>query len=176
MALSDVAPALPPFRDDGGAPYKLALVCLGNICRSPMAHIVLEEKLAAAGLARRVSVHSFGTGNWHLGEPMDQRAADTLTKAGYDPTRHRARQVDGELCLGYDLILVMDDSNLHDVGLLMSTDADRDRVAMFRSFDPLAGDDLAVPDPWYGGQRGFDEVLAIVERTTDALVEALAAP
>lgn len=167
-------PALPRSRDGRSTPYTLALVCLGNICRSPMAHVVLEDKLAAAGLSERVVVDSFGTGDWHLGEPMDRRASRTLTAAGYDPSRHRARQVDGELCLGYDAILVMDHSNLTDVGRLVASDADRERVVMFRSFDPLAGEDLAVPDPWYGGPQGFDDVLAIVERTTDALVSELA--
>ncbi|MEJ7628791.1 MAG: low molecular weight protein-tyrosine-phosphatase [Nocardioidaceae bacterium] len=165
---------LPPTRDPGSATYSLALVCLGNICRSPMAHVVLEAKLAAGGLGAGVSVASFGTGDWHLGEPMDRRAAATLAAAGYDPTRHRARHVGDGLSLGHDLVLVMDHSNLRDVRRSTS-DIDLDRVLMFRSFDPMAGGELAVPDPWYGGQAGFDEVLAIVERTTDALVEALAA-
>jgi len=139
-----------------------------------MAHVVLERKLQAAGTSRRVRVESSGTGDWHLGEPMDRRAAATLAAAGYDPSIHRARQVDGDLFARHDAILVMDETNLRDVHGLAPTRADRDRVLMFRAFDPLAGEDLAVPDPWYGGQRGFDEVLAIVERTTDTLVSALA--
>src|SRR6185503_4812587 len=109
-----------------------------------------------------------------IGEPMDRRAASTLAGAGYDPSLHRARQVDDDLFSRNDVILVMDESNLRDVHALASSGDDRDRVMMFRAFDPLVEDDLAVPDPWYGGQRGFDDVLAIVERTTDALVAALA--
>jgi low molecular weight protein-tyrosine phosphatase len=169
-----VSPALPPPRDPDGATYSIALVCLGNICRSPIAHVVLERKLSAVRTARRIEVESSGTGDWHIGEQMDRRAAATLAAAGYDPSLHRARQVDDDLFSRNDAILVMDESNLRDVQALAGRADDRDRVIMFRAFDPLVGDDLAVPDPWYGGQGGFDDVLAIVERTTDVLVEALA--
>ena len=73
------------------ATYRIALVCLGNICRSPMAHVVLASRIEDAGLADRVHLESFGTGDWHVGRPMDRRAAATLTAEGYDATRHRAR-------------------------------------------------------------------------------------
>jgi protein-tyrosine phosphatase len=165
---------LPPPRNPEGATYSIALVCLGNICRSPIAHVVLEHKLEGMTTARRILVESSGTGDWHIGDQMDRRAAATLAAAGYDPSLHRARQVDDDLFARNDAILVMDESNLRDVHELALASEDRDRVMMFRAFDPLAGDDLAVPDPWYGGQRGFDEVLDIVERTTDALASALA--
>lgn len=138
-----------------------------------MAHVVLESKLERAGLASRVRVDSSGTGDWHIGEPMDRRAAATLATAGYDPSRHRARQVDEMLFADHDAVLVMDASNAHDVLALADGDGDRGRVLMFRSFDASAAGELDVPDPWYGGQRGFDEVLVIVERTSDALVDAL---
>jgi protein-tyrosine phosphatase len=166
-------PTLPPPRDPASDTYTVALVCLGNICRSPIAHVVLERKLSSVSTTRQVVVESSGTGDWHIGEPMDPRAADTLTAAGYNASLHRARQVDPELFSRNDVILVMDQSNLTDVRALAPGGIDRDRVMMFRAFDPLLGDDLDVPDPWSGGQQGFDEVLAIVERTTDALVEAL---
>jgi len=151
----------------------MAVVCLGNICRSPIAHVVLADKLTAVPTLRPVIVESFGTGDWHIGEPMDPRAAQTLTAAGYDSSRHRARHTDRDLIAGHDVVLVMDATNLRDVRALASTSDDRDRVMLFREFDPLAGDDLDVPDPWYGGQGGFDEVLAIVERTTDVLAALL---
>ena len=143
--------------------YHVAIVCLGNICRSPIAHVVLAAHLADAGLDDRVTVASSGTGDWHVGEPMDRRAAATLTAAGYDATRHRARQWTGN---DADLVLAMDAQNLADVG------GRSDRVRLFRDLDPLApGSD--VPDPYYGGDSGFEEVLAMVERTTTALVAAL---
>lgn len=148
--------------------YRVAVVCLGNICRSPMAHVVLEGRLAHAGLDDRVEVVSAGTGGWHVGDPMDRRAAATLSAAGYDPTRHRAQQYDPAWPGAYDVVLVMDDSNLADVG------GRSERVGMFRDHDPVdpGGE---VPDPYYGGDDGFEEVLAMVERTSDAITAELAA-
>jgi protein-tyrosine phosphatase len=156
---------LPPPRVPGR--YAVALVCLGNICRSPTAHVVLEQRLAEAGLDDRVVVHSSGTGDWHVGGPMDRRAAATLTAAGYDPSRHRARQYDASWADDHDLVLAMDADNLADLG------GRSERVGMFRDHDPLdPGAD--VPDPYYGGTDGFAIVLEMVERTSDALVTALA--
>ena len=157
-------PVLPEPHTPGR--YRIALVCLGNICRSPMAHVVLESRLADAGLADRVEVASSGTGGWHLGKPMDSRAAASLTTAGYDPSRHLAQQYDASWPTTYDLVLVMDGANLADVG------GRQERVGMFRDFDPEdpGGE---VPDPYYGGDDGFEEVLAMVERTSDAVVEKL---
>jgi protein-tyrosine phosphatase len=152
-----------------GSTYRIAVVCLGNICRSPMAAVVLTEKLRAAGLGDRVEVTSAGTGDWHVGEPMDDRAAATLAAAGYDPSAHRARQF-GTDWFDRDLVLVMDGRNLADVGALGGRPG---QVRRFRELDPLGGPEADVPDPWHGGQEGFDEVLATVERTADALVERL---
>ncbi|WP_367650666.1 low molecular weight protein-tyrosine-phosphatase [Nocardioides sp. zg-1308] len=157
-------PQLPPPRTPGR--YRIALVCLGNICRSPTAHVVLERRLVEAGLADRVEVASSGTGGWHVGNPMDDRAAATLTAAGYDPSRHRARQYDASWPEAYDLVLVMDEANLADVR------GRTDRVGLFRDFDPI-DPGAEVPDPYYGGADGFEEVLAMVERTNDAIVTAL---
>jgi protein-tyrosine phosphatase len=159
---------------------RIALVCLGNICRSPIADVVLNAVLANAGTADRVEVTSCGTATWHLGEPMDPRAAAVLTAAGYDASRHRARHF-GPEWHDHDLILVMDHANLADVLSELPPER-RDRVRLFRSYDPEiaaapAGDGPAdvpdVPDPFYGGPEGFDEVLAMVERTAHALAEEL---
>jgi protein-tyrosine phosphatase len=148
--------------------YSVALVCLGNICRSPMAQVVLERRLAAAGLDDRVTVRSGGTGDWHVGQPMDSRAAAKLSAAGYDPSSHRARQYDDSWVDDHDLVLAMDHANLAAVG------GRSERVAMFGDHDPLepGGE---VPDPYYGGEDGFADVLAKVERTSDALVDELSA-
>ena len=167
--------ALPPPRDHTTGVYRVALVCLGNICRSAMAHVVMERKLEKAGLSSRVEVDSSGTGDWHIGEQMDRRAAATLTGAGYDATRHRSRLFESDWYDSHDLILVMDDMNRADVLQLAPTPDEAARVMMFREFDPQAGEDLVLPDPWYGGLRGFEDVLDTVERTTDALIDALAA-
>ncbi|MDO7868398.1 low molecular weight protein-tyrosine-phosphatase [Nocardioides jiangxiensis] len=156
-------PALPAATGPG---YRVAVVCLGNICRSPVADVVLNHRIAAAGLDVRVD--SFGTGGWHVGEPMDRRSAATLTSAGYDPTRHRARQFVGDHASAYDLILAMDSSHHRELAAL---GVPAERLLMFRAFDPEGPGD--VPDPYYGGPQGFDDVLAMIERTADALVEAL---
>ncbi len=155
-------------------PYRIALVCLGNICRSPMAHVVLEDRLARAGLDDRVEVVSSGTGGWHEGKPMDTRAAAVLSEAGYDPTRHVARTFSTDWYAENDLLLAMDASNRADMSDQAPTVADQARVRMFREFDPEAseGDD-EVPDPWYGDAAGFSTVLAMIERTADRLVEQL---
>jgi protein-tyrosine phosphatase len=166
-----VTTTLPSPSRPGGAPYRIAVVCLGNICRSPMADVVLDDRLRAAGLADAVEVVSAGTGGWHLGGPMDDRAAALLSERGYDATRHRARQFDASWFDDCDLVLAMDAANHADITRL----GPATRVRMFRDFDPLAEETGArdVPDPYFGGADGFAAVLEIIERTCDALVEAL---
>jgi protein-tyrosine phosphatase len=168
-------PALPPPRRSG-TPYRIALVCLGNICRSAMADVVLTERLTDAGLADQVEVLSAGTGDWHVGNPMDRRAAALLTAHGYDASRHRAKQFDVAWFDDCDLILAMDGDNRRDLEALGAEPDDPGRLRMFRDFDPRAdgSEDLDVPDPYYGGDEGFETVLAMINRTSDALVAALA--
>lgn len=148
--------------------YAVEVVCSGNICRSPSADVVLAAKAADAGLDH-VVVTSSGIGDWHVGNPMDRRSAAALTAAGYDPTRHRARQVDATALASYDLVLAMDRTHLED---LRALGADPGRTRLFRDFDPVdpGGD---VPDPYYGGPDGFEEVLSMVERTSDAIIGEL---
>lgn len=167
-------PPLPPAQ---GTTYRVALVCLGNICRSPIADVVLNRRLeeeAAAGRPLPVEVTSAGTAEWHVGNPMDERAAAVLHRASYDPSRHRARQF-GADWYDHDLVLAMDASNRQ--AILDQLPEDRHhRVLMFRAFDPVVRSEPVpdVPDPYYGGDEGFDEVLAMVERTAARLVAALA--
>ncbi|MBS44587.1 MAG: protein-tyrosine-phosphatase [Nocardioides sp.] len=158
---------LPPARTPGR--YSVGLVCLGNICRSAMADVVLSDKVAEAGLDDVVEVVSCGTGGWHVGDPMDRRAAATLEQAGYDGRDHRAQQYDDALGERCDALLAMDASNLADLG---GRDARDGRVGLFGDHDPLhPGSE--VDDPYYGGDEGFHEVLAQVERAADAIVAAL---
>ena len=152
-----------------GTPYRIGFVCLGNICRSPMADVVLSQRVDDGGLAARVEVTSCGTGDWHIGHPMDPRAAAALLGEGYDPSAHRAQQYDAAWH-DRDLLLAMDAKNLADIG------GASDRVRLFRTFDPLATpDDLDVPDPYYGGDDGFAVVIAMVERTCRQLLTGLEA-
>ena len=153
---------------------KIAIVCLGTICRSPIAHVVLERRLAEAGLDDRVTVVSAGTGSWHTGEAMDERAAAALSAAGYDPSRHSARRFTTDWYAENDLILAMDLSNHTDISALAPDEASLEKVRMFRAYDPEASEhDNEVPDPWFGEADGFDDVLRMVERTADALVDEL---
>jgi protein-tyrosine phosphatase len=139
-----------------------------------MAHVVLEHRLAEAGLDEHVTVVSAGTGTWHLGEAMDARAAAALAAAGYDPSGHVARRFTTDWYAENDLILAMDASNHADISELAPDVAALEKVQMFRAYDPEASErDNEVPDPWFGGAEGFDHVLRMVERTADALVEAL---
>jgi protein-tyrosine phosphatase len=114
-----------------------------------------------------VAVRSGGTAGWHVGKPMDDRAAATLSGAGYDPSRHRARQYADTWADECDLVLAMDEANLADLGGRTT------RLGLFRDVDPV-DPGSEVPDPYYGGADGFTEVLAMVERTSDALVAQLA--
>lgn len=153
----------------------LSYVCLGNICRSPIAHVVTEAQLAEAALPFEVHVTSSGTGGWHTGKPMDARAAEALHRRGYDPTRHRARHFTRDEFALNDLLFTMDAANQADVVDLAPSVADQRRVHRFRSFDPEAGEDLDLPDPYYGGPEGFGSTLDIVERTVRTLLDQLPA-
>lgn len=157
--------------------YRVTAVCLGNICRSPMAEAVIRAHLRDAGLDG-VTVDSAGTGAWHVGNGADPRALQALRARGY-ALDHAARQIDAswlEPGRAPDLVLAMDWSNHEDLRRLGVEDG---RLRMLRSFDPalahLGQDhrDLAVPDPYYGASRGFDEVLDMIEAASDGLVEDL---
>ena len=149
--------------------YRVALVCLGNICRSPIADVVVNRHLDQTGLDARVHADSYGTAGWHEGKPMDPRAAAILSANDYDPTRHRARQIGADSASSYDLVLAMDHTNHEDLAAL---GIPAERLRLFRSFDPEP-DDGVVPDPYYGGDEGFEQVLTMVERTAAALTRAL---
>jgi protein-tyrosine phosphatase len=168
-----VPPSLPA---PTGTPYRIGFVCLGNICRSPMADVILTRLVDDAGLAGKVEVSSSGTGTWHLGEPMDPRAAAQLLAEGYDASAHRAQKFD-PTWLDQDLVLAMDAKNLAEITDGRGAD---ERVRMFRSFDPLVEGsedpgDLDVPDPFYGGDEGFVDVIHIVERTCRRILAGLQA-
>ena len=175
-------PELPPSRQPSG-PYKICLVCLGNICRSPMAEVALRDELARAGLAEAVSVDSAGTGDWHIGARMHAPARAELARRGYDGSGHRARQIQPAWLAGYDLLVAMDRKNL---GTLrrMAPPGDASRIQLLRAFDPaLAADDPyegEVPDPYGAPQEYYvlalDLVLAGARGLAGQLAELLGAP
>ncbi|MEO3797868.1 low molecular weight protein-tyrosine-phosphatase [Nonomuraea sp. B10E15] len=151
--------------------YRVCLVCMGNICRSPMAEVVLRQTLAGRGLGDRVTVDSAGTGEWHVGDPMDERALDLLARHGYDGSVHRARQFAGDWFARYDLVLAMDRDNLSTLRRMAPYEVE---VRLFRSFDPAAPEGAEVPDPYYGGTEGFEEVLALVKAASEGVAKHIA--
>ena len=130
-----------------------------------MAEVVFAEALRREGLAHRVQVSSAGTGTWHIGEPADPRATEVLRRAGYT-CKHVAVQV-GPQHLGADLLVALDYGHL---AALRRMVADPDRVVLLRSFDRAAGGKLDVPDPYFGGKYGFDEVLTMVRAAVPGLL------
>lgn len=131
-----------------------------------MAEKVFAAALAEAGLSEKVQVRSAGTGSWHTGEQMDERAAATLAGAGYD-VAHTARQVDAE-DLGADLLVALDNGHRRE---LQQRVPEPDRVRLLRSFEPDGDHGEEVPDPYYGGPDGFSDVLAMIRAAVPGLIE-----
>ncbi|MGH8907381.1 MAG: low molecular weight protein-tyrosine-phosphatase [Egibacteraceae bacterium] len=150
---------------------RILLVCLGNICRSPTAEAALREALAGAGMDGQVTVDSAGTGDWHIGQPPDRRMAAAAAAAGLR-LDGRARIIRADDFEAFDLILVMDRSNLEDVLALAPTPQGREKVRLFRAFDPDADHD-EVPDPYYGGADGFTRVVGITRAAARGVVRYL---
>ena len=170
MALASAA-ELPSPREPG-APYRVCLVCLGNICRSPMAETVLRAELAAVGLAGAVVVDSAGTGDWHVGDAMDPGARSALASRGHDGTAHRARQFQPSWLSERDLILAMDTSNLADLRR-MAEGQDTDRIRLFAEAGGLT-DTTDIPDPWGGGPDEFGHVLDLLGAAAPVIAARLA--
>jgi protein-tyrosine phosphatase len=148
------------------AELHVCFVCTGNICRSPIAEKVLAAELCAAELGERVRVTSAGTGGWHVGNAADDRAATLLREHGY-PDAHVARQLDAEL-LAADLLVALDNEHRR---ILRSKVPEPHRVRTLRSFDPAAPPGAEVPDPYFGADEAFIEVLAMVRAAMPGLLD-----
>jgi len=148
-------------------PYRVMFVCLGNICRSPMARVIVQHDMLAAGLADEVRVDSAGLGSWHIGEPMDRRAAVVLRDHGY-AVDHAAKQLTAEMLAHSDLVVAMDESNLKAVRRMLPDRTIND-VRLLREFDADA-ESLEVPDPYYGGREGFVEVFDLIRNASTGLI------
>jgi protein-tyrosine phosphatase len=154
---------------------RILFVCLGNICRSPTAEAVMRHLLDEAGLADAVHVDSAGTGAWHAGNPPDERSAAAALRRGIT-LAGAARQVRAADFADYDLLLCADASNARELlAQLAPDDPARARVRLLREFDPaaVASGDLDVPDPYYGGPRGFDDVLDLVTTACEGVLAAM---
>ena len=146
---------------------KILMVCLGNICRSPLAEGILKNKLLERGLDW--TVDSAGTGFWHIGDPPDPRAVSTAGKYGLDISRQRARQIQYSDLQDYDLILAMDSSNYQDILRLADNGRQKSKVEMILNYvDP--GSNRNVPDP-YWNDDGFDQVFKMLEEACDKVIE-----
>jgi protein-tyrosine phosphatase len=168
-----LAAPLPPPRDPG-VPYRISLVCLGNICRSPMAETVLRAALDEAGLAEAVTLDSSGTGDWHVGQPMYPQARSALARRGYDGSAHRARQFRPSWLADRDLILAMDASNLATLRR-MAGPADRDRIRLFGEVGGLgAVGGGEIPDPYGGNDADFGYVLDLLGAAAPVIAARLA--
>ncbi|UCC23824.1 MAG: low molecular weight phosphotyrosine protein phosphatase [Gemmatimonadales bacterium] len=146
-------------------------VCLGNICRSPLAEGVFIHLLEGDGRLLDVRVDSAGTGAWHVGNAPDPRSREVAERNGIR-LPSRARQVRSEDFHDFDLIVAMDRSNLHDLASLQRKHGGKARLALMRDFDPEPGDG-EVPDPYYGGPSGFDRVFEMVLRSARGLLDEL---
>jgi len=150
----------------------VCFVCLGNICRSPTAEAVFRRFVSDAHLNQRISAASGGTAAYHVGEEADARARAAGRRRGYD-LNGRARQFTRQDFARFDYVLAMDDDNLRALRKLAPNDEARRKVRLLRSYDPTADPGAEVPDPYYGGPRGFDEVIDICERACRGLLQHL---
>lgn len=143
-------------------------VCTGNICRSPMAEVIVRDKLAEAGFGEdAVQVTSSGIGNWHVGHQADHRALAELAAHGYNGESHRAQQFGAEQ-FDADLIIALDHNHVSE---LVARGVPEDKVRLLRSFDPQAdADDLGVADPYYGGPEGFAVTREQIEAAADGII------
>lgn len=157
------------MRKNPGMTKRILFFCMGNICRSPTAEGVMRAKLAAAGLD--IEVDSAGTHGYHIGAPPDARSQEHALKRGYDLSTLRARKLLPQDFERFDLVLAMDADNLAHAQRLCPP-SQRHRLKLLMSYAPQAGNPH-VPDPYYGGAAGFDEVLDLVEAACDGLVASL---
>ncbi|MHA4871225.1 low molecular weight protein-tyrosine-phosphatase [Duganella sp. PWIR1] len=152
-------------------PISVLFVCMGNICRSPTAEGVFRHRVAAAGLEHRFLIDSAGTHGYHVGHPPDARSMEYAIKRGYDLSAQRSRKVSQQDFEEFDHVLAMDHDNLE---LLKAAcpPQHRHKLALMMSHASRSGSDV-VPDPYYGGPQGFDQVLDYIEDATDGLIAAL---
>jgi protein-tyrosine phosphatase len=161
--------AHPEKRPDDAGGYAILFVCMGNICRSPTAEIVFRKMLARQAPELPVEVDSAGTGGYHVGSSPDARAMSAALRRGYDMSALKARVFEADDFRRFDLILAMDRENLAALRRLAPPSA-RDRLRLFLEFAPEA-EITEVPDPYYGGPNGFEEVLDLVEAASQGLLK-----
>ena len=148
-------------------PFGILFVCLGNICRSPIAEGVFREHARRLGVEAKFFIDSSGTGAWHVGEAPHKESQNTTAQHGISIAHQRARQLSPDDIERFDLFIAMDRENQRDILELFDAP---DRVRCIREFDEQA-ESLDVPDPYYGGKAGFAEVYSILDRSCEALLQ-----
>jgi protein-tyrosine phosphatase len=153
---------------------RLLFVCMGNICRSPTAEAVMRDLVTREGLDGAIEIDSAGTGAWHVGDPPDPRST-AAAKARGIVMEGAARQVTDADFEAYDLLLAADEQNVAALRAVAPDDGAAAKVVLLRAFDPaaVAAGDVEVPDPYYGGASGFDDVLDMVDAACRGLLERL---
>jgi protein-tyrosine phosphatase len=155
---------------------RVLFVCLGNICRSPTAEGVMRRLVREAGLEDRITIDSAGTGGWHFGSAPDERSTAAARRRGIT-LEGAARTVSPADFDDWDLLIAMDRDNQRELLRRAPDAAAREKVKLLREYDPasVASGELEVPDPYYGGERGFEDVLDIVDAACRGLLEELSA-
>lgn len=165
---------MPPMAKNGTTPtLRICFVCTGNICRSPMAEVILHDLATRRGIADALEISSAGTGEWHVGEKADPRTLAALERAGYSGAGHRAKQFDPDWFDRYDLIVTFDRGQRRILHGWAERDEDRALVQPLLSFvfDPDFGTE--VPDPYYGDDELFDRVRDIIEHACSHLLDQI---
>ncbi len=150
-------------------PMRILFVCLGNICRSPLAEFIVRNHAEECGIDGQFIFDSAGTGDWHIGNPADTRMLRTALNRGIDMRTHRAMQVTANNIGDWDWLVAMDENNRLD---LIDMGADEEKLLMLRQFES-DNPDAPVPDPYYGGEQGFENVFDIVLRNAAPLLDHL---
>ncbi|TAL45047.1 MAG: low molecular weight phosphotyrosine protein phosphatase [Salinibacterium sp.] len=158
---------------DESALFRICFVCTGNICRSPMAETVFKALVKQAGFDKSVAVISAGTGDWHVGEPSDERTIAALAAKGYDGAGHRGRQFEPSWFGKLDLVVVFDRSQERILKTWAASEQDRSKVQLLLSFDGEQASLVDVPDPYYSDAALFEQVLAMIEKACMALFQQI---
>ena len=147
------------------------MVCLGNICRSPLAHGILEHKIKLNKLDN-IEVDSAGTGSWHIGNKPDQRSIEIANKNGISIQNQRARQITAADLIEFDIIYAMDSSNYKDIKKLDSSEKNQHKIKLILD-EVNSVDNNNVPDPYYGGDKGFEHVFELLDKACNSIIKNL---